>query len=204
MMNLIHNEKKSTRSTRQLAEWCDGLCSTVCCDGGCLYFGEFVFLKKIILKLSMEKCSAAPPAAAPSHTALTAAATLTPTAATAAASGHENSATLQSKPVSKRALKKQARQDAKIKKRKASGWVPAPTDLLPAVNKRAKGCHRFKVVLGYKGADYHGWQQQFPPGQCARDSPGPPAMLEHRSSCLLSVQPCVSKDEPSALKDGRQ
>lgn len=153
----------------------------------------------------MEKCSAAPPvptpAAAPSHTA---AATPATTAATAAASEHENAATLQSKPVSKRALKKQARQDAKIKKRKASGWVPAPTDLLPAVNKRAKGCHRFKVVLGYKGADYHGWQQQFPPGKCARDPPGPPGMLEHRSSCLISVHSCALKDEPSALKDGQQ
>ena len=70
-----------------------------------------------------------------------------------------------SKSASKRALKAQARQDAKMKKRRGAGWEPAPTDLLPSVNKRGKGCRRFKVVLSYEGAGFHGWMQQFPPGQ---------------------------------------
>ena len=39
---------------------------------------------------------------------------------------------------------------------KRGGAPPPLTDLLPLVNKSAKDCRRFKVLLSYEGAGFHG------------------------------------------------
>eukprot|EP01045_Picozoa_sp_COSAG04_P019160 COSAG04_NODE_1835_length_5442_cov_19.996631_5_plen_86_part_00 len=55
-----------------------------------------------------------------------------------------------SKNAAKKAAKRAARQAAKAAKR--GGLPPPPTDLLPAVDKRAKDCRRFRALLSYDGA----------------------------------------------------
>lgn len=50
----------------------------------------------------------------------------------------------------------------------AGGWgcrAPLPTDLLPSVDKHARDCRRFKVLLQYDGEGFHGWLPQHPPGK---------------------------------------
>ena len=68
-----------------------------------------------------------------------------------------------SKNAAKRAAKQAAREALKLQKR---GGLPAPpTDLLPSVDKHARDCRRFKVLLQYDGGGFHGWLPQHPPGR---------------------------------------
>ena len=66
--------------------------------------------------------------------------------------------------ISKNAAKKAAKQAAKLaaKVAKRGGAPLPPTDLLPPVPAHSQ---RFKVLLRYDGAQFHGWMPQHPPGQ---------------------------------------
>ena len=68
----------------------------------------------------------------------------------------------QSKNAAKREAKLAARREAKRLRR--GGVAPPETDLLPHVDKRSAGCHRYKVLLWYDGKGFKGWMPQCPPG----------------------------------------
>lgn len=93
-----------------------------------------------------------------------------------------------SKNAAKKAAKRAAREALKASKR--GGAPPPPTDLLPLVNKHAKDCRRYKVLLSYDGAGFHGWLQQHPPGQAPLRTVGGVVEVAFRTALQQKVRVC--------------
>ena len=95
-----------------------------------------------------------------------------------------------SKNAAKKAAKRAAREALKAAKR--GGAPPPPTDLLPVVNKHAKDCRRFKVLLQYDGAGFHGWLPQHPPGKAPLRTVGGTVEVAFRTALQQRVRICPS------------
>ena len=73
---------------------------------------------------------------------------------------------------------------------KRGGRPPPPTDLLPGVDKHARDCRRFKVLLQYDGAGFHGWLPQHPPGQEPLRTVGGAVEVAFRTALQQRVRVC--------------
>eukprot|EP01046_Picozoa_sp_COSAG06_P036169 COSAG06_NODE_3962_length_4717_cov_3.863794_2_plen_331_part_00 len=112
------------------------------------------------------------------------------TAATATAAAAAAAVPTISKNAAKKAAKRAAREALKAAKR--GGAPPPPTDLLPVVNKNAKDCRRFKVLLQYDGAGFHGWLPQHPPGKAPLRTVGGTVEVAFRTALQQRVRICPS------------